>query len=231
MTGNVKHTRIIVVLVFLLLPFLIYLFVSKITPSQFSVEAPRYYGPLTIDTIETETGSALDTQHYKVPDFTFQGHTGDTVTEADFEGHIYITDFFFTTCPGICPILTSQLTRVQKAFKDQDVKILSHTVDPERDSIEALAAYAEQHDADPEMWYFVTGTKEALYEQARHGYFLVASDEEGGDEEFIHSNKLILVDKNRHLRGYYNGTDSSEVDQLLDDIRYLIMQEKVYHRP
>jgi len=170
---------------------------------------PRYEGPDSV---------------HRIPPFSFTDQAGKTVTQADFEGKIYIADFFFTYCPDICIEMSSELVRVQDALADKDVKILSHTVDPERDTPEVLANYAERYGADPSVWTFVTGEKQALYEQARCGYFIPAAVGQDSTVDFIHSDKLILVDKESRIRGFYSGTDRKDVDRLISEAQ-LLMKE------
>jgi len=166
-----------------------------------------------------------DTLWHTVPPFSFDGHTGQKITEQTFKNKIIVTDFFFTHCPGICPKMTKQLTRVQQEFRDDDeVMILSHTVDPARDTIQRLIEYADMYEADSTKWIFVTGTKKDLYHQARKGYFITATEGDGGEEDFVHSEKIVLVDKNRIIRGYYDGTNPEEVNRLMVAIKLLKLE-------
>lgn len=160
-----------------------------------------------------------DTIWHTIPPFSFMAQTGKTVTEKDFRGKITVADFFFTNCQGICPKMSTQLTRVQKTFKDYpDVRLLSHTVDPERDDVATLKHYADMYGADSTKWFLVTGNKKKIYEQARYGYFVTATEGDGGPEDFIHTEKFILIDPQGVIRGYYDGTDSLAVDKLMGDI-------------
>lgn len=170
--------------------------------------------------------NGMDTIYHTVPPFTFINQEGDTITDKHYEGKIYVADYFFTTCKSICPLMTTQLLRVQEkfAYTNGMVEILSHTVDPEHDSVEALNAYAEMVHADTKVWNFVTGDKKHLYELARKGYLLNALEGDGGPDDFIHSEMLVLIDKDKHIRGIYDGTDTKEVNNLLDDIKVLIAE-------
>ena len=161
-------------------------------------------------------------------DFSFINQEGKTVTQKDFDGSIYVADFFFTTCQTICPIMSTEMEKVAAAFNgNKSVKILSHTVNPEYDSVAVLAEYARLHHADAKQWIFVTGDKKEIYSIARTGYYLNAEQGDGGPEDFIHTQNFALVDKEKHIRGYYDGTHPKEIEQLISDIK-LLLQEYVY---
>jgi protein SCO1 len=136
------------------------------------------------------------------------------------KGKVYVVDYFFTTCQSICPIMSKQLDRVYREQKD--VLILSHTVDPETDTPGALNAYAKKFNADSKRWIFLTGSKPELYDLARTGYLLDAQEGNGGEEDFIHTQNFALIDKKGRIRGYYDGTDSSSVSDLITDIDFLL---------
>lgn len=160
---------------------------------------------------------------HTVQNFSFTDQTGKTITEKDFQGKIYVADFFFTTCKSICPIMTTQMKRVVEKYKDEPtVLFLSHTVFPEHDSVNVLAEYAKNLNADASRWHFVTGNKKELYDMARKSYFLSPDSGDGGKGDFVHTQKFALVDKNSHLRGFYDGTDSTDVNKLIADIDRLL---------
>ena len=160
--------------------------------------------------------------HYAVPDFQFINQNGQVVSPSFVKNKIWIANYFFTSCPSTCPIMMSNLLKVQAAFaKDSSVRILSFTVDPERDSAARLDKYAQTHFINTTQWQLATGTKKDLYHFARKGLFIVASDGDGGAEDFIHSSYLVLIDKDNHIRGYYDGTQASEIKTLIDDIKKL----------
>ncbi|MFT5970596.1 MAG: protein SCO1/2, partial [Flavobacteriales bacterium] len=147
---------------------------------------------------------------------------GDTITEAITEGKIYVVDFFFTTCPNLCPRMTEQFYRVQEQFKnDAEILLLSHSVFPNHDTVEVLAKYARENRIDSEKWHLLTGEKKQIYELARKSYFAVTTSGDGGKEDFIHTENFVLVDKEKRLRGFYDGTSKEEVNQLMFDIRKL----------
>jgi protein SCO1/2 len=166
-----------------------------------------------------------DTVFHSVPAFSFINQDGKTTTDKDFDGSVYVADFFFTTCGSICPIMSTQMERVAAAFKNNnEVKFLSHTVDPETDSVAQLKQYAINHHADTKQWMFVTGDKKALYDIARAGYLLDAHQGDGGADDFIHTQNFALIDNDKRIRGFYDGTDSAQINQLIKDIEMLLAE-------
>lgn len=169
-----------------------------------------------------------DTGYHRIPEFSFVDQNNEVVNSQRVKNKIYVCEYFFTTCQSICPIMNKKLEQVYATFKDkEDFMILSHTVDPETDSISVLKAYALSHGVTDKRWLFVTGTKQHLYELARKGYLLNAEEGNGGPEDFIHTQNFALIDKEQHIRGYYDGTDSAEVSHLIRDIK-LLYQEYDY---
>lgn len=166
-----------------------------------------------------------DSTYHTIPNYRFANHLGDTTDLDEMRGNYYVADFFFTTCPGICIRLSDQMERVQEGLKDEDkVKLLSFSVDEVKDTIPALKAYADAHGAIEGKWYFFRGSTADIFNLAKSGFF-VAAEEEKEPGDFMHSEKLILVDDNGHIRGYYNGLDSVEVDQLVSDVKFLLSKE------
>jgi protein SCO1/2 len=167
-----------------------------------------------------------DTIYHSIPPFSFINQNGKTITEKNYEGKIYVADYFFTTCKSICPKMATELQRVQDKFAYTNglVQILSHTVNPENDSVPVLKAYSEMVHADNTMWNFVTGDKKELYDIARNGYLVNAMEGDGGPDDFIHSELFVLVDKEKHIRGIYDGTNIKEVNELLDDLKVLMAE-------
>ena len=164
--------------------------------------------------------------NHVIENFEFINQNGKVINSKDIEGKIWIVEYFFATCLGICPIMNEQMKRVQKAFiKDTNIVILSFTVDPEQDSVEALKAYAIDHEAKDGKWHFFTGDKEDLYALARNSFFVLkpAEAKNLGDagSDFIHTNNFVLVDEKKRIRGYYDGTSSKEVGDLIEDITTL----------
>lgn len=158
-----------------------------------------------------------------VTDFKLIDQKGDTITRADFGNTITVVDFFFTRCQGICPKMTTQMQRVYEKFKgNPGVKFISHTVNPENDSVPVLMAYADHYKADASQWHFVTADKVQLYNLARKSYLISDTQGDGGKEDFVHSQNFALIDHEGHIRGVYDGTDPVEVDRLIVEINVLL---------
>lgn len=157
--------------------------------------------------------------HHTLP-FALLDQNGDTITDKDLEGKIYVADFFFTTCPGICKDMAGQKRRLQKVFKDDaNFMIVSHTVTPEIDSVPVMHKYAELQGAIPGKWELLTGNKKEIYKLARKSYFAVIDSGGNGDEnDFIHTENFVLVDPQKRIRGFYDGTSEEAVDKLIDDV-------------
>ena len=168
-------------------------------------------------------GTTEEQKFHKIPDFKLINQLGDTVTQATFENKIYVTDFFFTTCPGICPKLAESMLKVQEEFKDDpEVLLLSHSVMPTTDSVPVLNAYAKSHNVIDNKWHLVTGDKTEIYALGREQYF-VENDlgEPKSLDDFLHTENFLLIDKNKHIRGIYNGLNRASVAQLIIDINAL----------
>ncbi|WP_406683101.1 SCO family protein [Seonamhaeicola sp. MEBiC1930] len=160
---------------------------------------------------------------HKIPDFRFVNQLGDTVTQKTFENKIYITDFFFTTCPGICPKMTGNMFKIQEAFKDDpEILLLSHSVMPSVDSVSVLSRYAKSNNVINEKWHLVTGDKYEIYSLGRDFYF-VENDlgEIKSVDDFLHTENFLLIDKKKHIRGIYNGLNRASIAQLITDITAL----------
>ena len=167
--------------------------------------------------------SLVGKTEHTVPDFSFIDQNGNTVNQKTVEDKIYVVDFFFTSCPSICIDLTNNLKEVQSAFIDnENVLILSHSVDPKTDDIERLQKYASINNINNEKWFLLTGPIENIIRMAQLGYFAIASVPNHNDNSLIHTENVVLVDKNRKIRGIYNGTSSLEIRYLIDDINKLL---------
>lgn len=183
------------------------------------------FGNQQVDSTDAAGKEITLTRIHHVPDFSFTDQNGNIVTQKTTEGKTYVADFFFTTCESICPVMSKSIMKLSRLLsQDPEVLFLSHTVDPETDSVPQLKAYAAAHQAKNGQWYFLTGKKEALYDIARNGYFSTASKGDGGVEDFIHTQNFVLVDKYRQIRGFYDGTDSTEMEKLYKDI--LLLKEE-----
>ncbi|ATL46383.1 electron transport protein SCO1/SenC [Chitinophaga caeni] len=176
--------------------------------------------------IKDETGSYygkeklpyLGSPGHEVQGFSFVNQEGKTITKDSVKGKFYVAEYFFTTCTGICPRMNENMEKVYEAYKDDpNFRILSHTVDPEYDSVPILKAYAEKHHADAKNWWFLTGSKKMLYKLARESY-LVDDGHYTGDEDFVHTQWFALVDGKGRIRGLYEGTKKSDINKLIKDI-------------
>lgn len=169
---------------------------------------------------------AGDTVYHTVGDFSFVNQYGEMVSSKSLEGNIKIVDFFFVDCQTICPKMSSQLKRVQDKIQTvKNVVILSHTVNPESDSVPVLKRYAEEYGAIKNKWHLLTGDKKELYKIAREGYLVSALEGDGGPDDFIHTELFVLVDQNNRIRGYYDGTSAGAVDTLIDELKVLLKEE------
>lgn len=161
-------------------------------------------------------------KYHTVADFALVNQNGDIITQRDYEGKIYITDFFFTTCPTICPVMTENMVYLQEQLiTDPEVLLLSHSVTPEIDSVSRLKEYALKKGVLDSKWNLVTGDKPQIYKLARKSYMAVKSDGDGGPFDMIHTENFVLVDKERRIRGTYDGTKREEMDRLLEDLAIL----------
>lgn len=160
-------------------------------------------------------------KYHTIADFSLTNQNGRQITQADYEDKIYIADFFFTTCPTICPIMTKNMVEIQESIKNDDVFLLSHSVTPQIDSVAQLKKYALEKGVDDSKWNLVTGDKKQIYELARKSYLAVKTDGDGGPFDMIHTENFILVDKEKRIRGFYDGTNSEEIEKLLSDLEIL----------
>ena len=162
-------------------------------------------------------------KYHTIADFSFTNQNGKIITQKDYEGKIYVADFFFTTCQTICPIMTTNMTEVQKAFsKNPKVMILSHTVTPEIDSVPVLKQYALKQGVDDSKWNMVTGDKKDIYYIARKSYLAVKTGKPEEMYDMVHTENFVLVDTKKRVRGFYDGTKKEDVQRLIEDINWLL---------
>ncbi len=160
-------------------------------------------------------------KYHQIADFALINQLGDTITHETFKDRIYVADFFFTTCATICPIMTEHMGQIQKKIKDDpSVLLLSHTVTPEIDTVAQLKRYADKKGVIPGKWHLVTGDKKEIYDLARKSY-LVAKDQPYSPYDLVHTENFVLVDPQRRIRGFYDGTDPEAIETLLEDIAIL----------
>lgn len=163
-----------------------------------------------------------DTIYDTIPAFKFVNQYGDSISNKSLDGDIYVADFFFTTCPSICPVMARNMLNVYNAFKTTgDVKILSHSIDPKHDSVPVLKKYADKLGVTGNTWWFLQGKKEDVYKIAEKNYLVAVKKDSTAAGGYIHAGYFVLIDKQKRIRGSYDGTDPKQVDQLIADIKEL----------
>lgn len=198
---------------------------SVVVPVPASTTLP-FLGESEI-TYRTENGVVIaDTFPHQIPPFSFIDQDGKTFTEQDVKGKIYVADFIFTSCPSICPVMTGNMLKVQEAFEnDERVMIISHSIDPEYDTPSVLKKYAEKKGADTRIWKFLTGDREIIYSLCENEYMAFAKKDNSAPGGYVHSGFFILIDKNRHIRGAYDGTEEGKTETLIKDIQILLNEK------
>lgn len=180
------------------------------------------YNPVDVNPRLVDDSVKHISRNHRISDFNLINQNGETITKEDFEGKIYVADFFFTRCQTICPIMAINMKDLQEEFKnDPDLKFLSHSVTPVMDSVPVLRAYADKNEAIDGKWEITTGDKRHIYGLARKSYFAVLDEGDGGDQDFIHTEQFILVDQKGQIRGFYDGTEKEEMQRIIDDISIL----------
>lgn len=223
---NDKRLRILALAIVLVMPVFFLLVFQPLGKIPRPKAPHKQYAIGVKESVNDKGEKIYDSIYRVIPDYKFQTQSGDSLELDSLHGNIYVADFFFATCPGICPKLSNSLEKVQQAFiRDNNFKIVSFSVDPVKDSMQALRAYAQTHNAIPGKWYFLRGSKQDVFDLAKNGFSLTAKDDEdGGPEAFIHSEKLVLVDQSGNIRGYYSGVDSTRVNKLMGDIVLLLKE-------
>ena len=197
---------------------IVYLFYNALQPKKML----PVYQPSMVDKSLVDSTLHYTKKYHKVADFSLVNQNGETITQEDYRDKIYVADFFFTTCLTICPIMTKNMGEVQEAIKnDPNIMLLSHSVTPQIDTVAQLKRYALEKGVIDSKWNLVTGDKKQIYELARKSYLAVKNDGDGGPFDMIHTENFILVDKEKRIRGFYDGTDREEIDRLLSDIKIL----------
>ena len=185
------------------------------------VETLPIYQPAEINDKLVDSSVIHVSKYHKISDFELTNQNGQIITQEFYKNKIYVADFFFTTCQDICPIMTKNMFRLQEELKDDnDILFLSHTVIPEVDTVQQLKKYAVENNVDDSKWNLVTGEKKQIYDLARKSY-LAVEDAEYGKFDMIHTENFILIDKQRQIRGFYDGTNDDEIEQLISDIKIL----------
>jgi protein SCO1/2 len=208
---------------------ILFLFNTALTPKKFL----KIYSPADVNPELVDTTVQYVSRNHKIADFAFTNQNGKIVTQKDYAGKIYVADFFFTTCPTICPIMTNNMEWLQEQVKnDPKVMLLSHSVTPDIDSVPVLKAYAKKKGVIDSKWNLVTGKKEDIYYIARKSYLAVKTTNSNELYDMVHTENFILVDTKGRIRGFYNGTNldkevegEKNVKQLLEDIKWLSANE------
>ncbi len=170
--------------------------------------------------------TVVDTVYRTIPDFRFASQYGDTITAKTFDDKIYVADFFFTTCPTICPKMKVQLKRVYAKYKgNPKVMLLSHTIDPNHDTVPVLKEFAQDLGVTGRQWLFVTGDREKIYDIGQNFYMVTAKEDSSAADGVVHSGAFVLVDKAKHIRGVYDGTTEDGVDRLMTDMDKLLAED------
>nr|WP_298995671.1 SCO family protein [uncultured Allomuricauda sp.] len=197
---------------------IVYLFYNALQPEQ---KLPVYQ-PSMVSQELVDSTLHYKKKYHTIADFELTNQNGESITQEDYANKIYVADFFFTTCPTICPIMTKNMAQIQGSIlEDSDVLLLSHSVTPDIDSVAQLKKYALEKGVVDSKWNLVTGDKKQIYELARKSYLAVKTDGDGGPYDMIHTENFILVDKERRIRGFYDGTNSEDIEKLLEDLKIL----------
>jgi len=196
-----------------------------------SCESPKkesklpIYGRRNVVPKEVNAKVEMDTVYHQIADFRFMNQDSSWVTNDTFKGKIYVADFFFTSCPTICPITKAQMLRLYDNFQDNEkVLFLSHSIDPDYDTVPVLHDFTDRLGVSGDKWHFVTGDIEDIYDIAQSSYMTTAMEDPTAPGGFVHSGAFILVDEDRHIRGFYDGTDEEQVNKLMRDIPELLKE-------
>ena len=195
----------------------VYMFYVILKP----VEVLPIYQPAEVNEKLVDSSIIHVAKYHKISDFKLTNQNGKEITQANYKDKIYVADFFFTTCQDICPVMTKNMYQIQEELKnDNQILLLSHTVIPEVDTVEQLKEYAVENNVDDSKWNLVTGDKKQIYELARKSY-LAVEDSNYSQYDMIHTENFMLIDKERQIRGFYDGTNSEDINRLLKDIKIL----------
>lgn len=202
--------------------FLIGIFIFSCKPENKRLPV---LGRSQIKNVSFEGGIKADTVYHTIKDFSFTNQDGVEVTQETFKDKIYIADFFFTTCPTICPIMKTQMLRIYEKYKDNsNVLILSHTIDPKHDSVAVLHDFADRLGVSADTWHFVTGDQDKIYDIGQNSYMVTAMEDKDELGGYLHSGAFLIIDKERRVRGIYDGTLEEKVDLLMKDVDTLLKE-------
>lgn len=197
---------------------IVYLFYNALQPKK----TLPIYQPAMVNSELVDSTVQYIKKYHTIGSFSLVNQNGERITQDDYRNTIYIADFFFTTCPTICPIMTKNMVDIQNRIGSDDVKLLSHSVTPKIDSVAQLKKYALEKGVDDRKWNLVTGDKAQIYDLARKSYLAVKDDGDGGPYDMIHTENFILVDKEKRIRGFYDGTKAEEINRLMEDLEVLM---------
>ncbi len=215
-------TSILSILILSILTFLLIFLLYKFL---FPTKKLPVYNPSNFNMELVDSTVQKINKGHKIAEFKLLNQNGETITSNNFKGKIYVADFFFTRCTTICPVMTSNMKTVQDAFLNNDqVMFLSHSVTPDIDSVSVLRAYADKKGVIDGKWHITTGDKKHIYELARKSYFAVLEEGDGGLQDFVHTEIFTLVDKDKQIRGNYDGTDKEDIQRLIADIKILLKE-------
>ncbi len=210
--------RYLFITLLLLSGIIITLFYNALKPQK----TLPVYQPDMVNSELVDSNIQYIKKYHTIANFKLINQNGDTITQNNYKDKIYIADFFFTTCPSICPVMTGNMVKIQEQIvNDNDVMLLSHSVTPVIDSVAQLKKYALEKGVIDNKWNLVTGNKKHIYELARKSYLAVKEDGNGDAYDMIHTENFILVDKERRIRGFYDGTNTEEMEKLLSDLKLL----------
>ncbi|HYD19860.1 MAG TPA: SCO family protein [Flavipsychrobacter sp.] len=227
MTKKVYLASFIIVAAAVLLPLSLSI-ITGIKTKGTNPIPPRYFAE-RVDSRIVDGKKVYDTIFHKVSDLKAVNQFGDEVSlNQDLKGKILVVDFFFADCPSVCPRLTGNMKLLQKAFKKRDlgIHLVSITVNPEVDTFQRLRDYADRFGVNHDHWWFLTGDRKEIYNYARNELRVTMQPGDGGLDDFIHSEKLVIIDRNRNIRGYYNGLDSADVKRCADDVILVTMEKE-----
>jgi protein SCO1 len=228
----VNKKALYAVMMAVLIPLISYFVVKK--KSETAILMPRHYLPDSVITITSKGKQQTDTLWHTIGNFKLTNQEGKTITWDSLKGKIVVADLFFTRCPTICPGMTMNMKRMAtslhngKRVGDKTNKLvhfLSFSIDPDRDSVQQIKKWADRFQVNPENWWLLTGNKQEIYNLAINEIKMFAEDGKGVDTNFIHSDKFVLIDSNRHVRGYYDGLDSASLSHLSSDLILLSMEK------
>lgn len=223
MLSILKKYRIYIGVVLIFSIITLYLFYSALKPNK----TLPIYNPADVNPELVDSTVQYVSKYHTIGDFSFVNQNGKTITQKEYEGKIYVADFFFTTCGSICPKMTTNLVDVQNAIKNNPkVKLLSLSVFPETDSVPVLKAYAKKYGVIDAKWNLVTGDKKEIYTMARKSYLAVKMGRPDQLYDMVHTENFVLVDQKRRVRGFYDGTKKEEIKRLIEDINWLCENEK-----